>query len=411
MIYRIEVPAQMQTLPAMAAVANKVRCEPSEVARTEMKFRVPEKMPMLHEIARFSVLDIQGSQSQSGITAKKSDQPIYANGLFLTRDGLLKVLYERRGRPYEGAGAVVWSIDSHKLIQSRDTRDLAYLSPLHEDWLASSREGNVLDILGGHVITNIKEGSGENYSYAILGVDSDTGDVYRVAGKSIEHYAANGKRLKDISRAGKKVLSLSARNGRLAILYADYTGEILQVNAGGENKAFGPLNKEGNCDIGGILLSADGRYIQAGFDCGDGGDMYWLLDTHTGKWSASRFFIAPLPAHVARAVVRGERRYQLAIMDLEKSAIFARLPPHLGNDKEVLSWQLSSAISDDGRFVASGSNDGTIYVWDIDTGTMLGMAKTGSNVNKMVFDLTRRQIAAALDNGNIVVFEIQNKRG
>jgi hypothetical protein len=42
---------------------------------------------------------------------------------------------------------------------------------------------------------------------------------------------------------------------------------------------------------------------------------------------------------------------------------------------------------------------------------MLGMAKTGSNVNKMVFDLTGRQIAAALDNGNIVVFEIQNKRG
>lgn len=160
MVYRIAVPAQMQTLPPMAAVANKVRCEPSEVARTEMKFRVPEKMPMLHEIARFSVLDIQSSQSKSATTVNKSDRPIYANGLFLTRDGLLKVLYERRGRPHEGAGAAVWSMDSHKLIQSRDTRELAYLLPLHEDWLARNREGNVLDILGGHVITNIKEGSG-----------------------------------------------------------------------------------------------------------------------------------------------------------------------------------------------------------------------------------------------------------
>jgi WD40 repeat protein len=158
----------------------------------------------------------------------------------------------------------------------------------------------------------------------------------------------------------------------------------------------------------GIRLSSDGRYVQAGFDCGDGGDMYWMLDTLSGKWSPSSFFMAPLPAHAARAVVRGERRYQLAILDLEKSVISARLPPHRGIDESDDYWQLSAAITDNGRMVASAANDGTIHVWDIDTGKMSGMARTGCNVNKMVFDSTGRKLAAALDNGNILVFEIEN---
>lgn len=405
LIYRIKTPEQMLELPPLVAKTNMAKCSPSENARTEMVFRVPEKMPILSEVARFSVADNPRAKPTSGGIARKSNPVTFRQEIFLTADGILKALYMEQGG--DSNGVAVWSMDSQQLKQSRLVERVDYLMPLHESWLGRDMQGNILNLLDGKVFA--KEVTGEGQQYSILEADPDTGELYRVAGKDIEHYGANGARLKDIPKAKKGIVSLSARNGRLAILYTDYTVQILQGKSVGKSAVYGPLTKEGNCDLGGVRLSADGRYLQAGFDCGDGGDMYWMLDTLSGKWWKSHFLISGITSRANRAVVLGERQHQLAVLDFEKSKIILRLPPHRSATKGGEFNHLVAAMSNDGSLVASAAKDGTIHVWNINSGEMLGMASTGGEVSKLVFDPAAQRLAGALRNGVIVVWRLDSR--
>jgi hypothetical protein len=247
--------------------------------------------------------------------------------------------------------------------------------------------------------------------------DSDTGEVYRlaveygpagrIAAGPIEHYDADGQRLRDIEAKGN-VKSFTARNGRLAVLYQDGNVQVWQVKPYGESKTYKLL--ELTPDNGELVwlsaLSADGRYLRMLFEGVDGPDEYPIFRLGSGELPGNGVLLAPFPGRANRGVVADIRPHRLAVWDYDKGSIVARLPRQRSRGKEGNYVPLRAAISDDGRLVASASHDGLVRVWDIDAHRMIGEGRVGSGITAMAFDLAGRRLAAGQEDSEIVIFEI-----
>lgn len=121
-----------------------------------------------------------------------------------------------------------------------------------------------------------------------------------------------------------------------------------------------------------LARSPDGKLLAAGFDDG----MLWLFDTKTGQrlrlaWLAHHGCVSALAfdSDGKRLFSAGEDKLVRAFSVEPGESLGQPVgPPLLGH----ATWVRSLATSPDGRFVASGSDDGTILLWDQKTGELLG---------------------------------------
>lgn len=409
-IYRVAVPEPLWRLPPMTVKPGAAHCAPSAAVRAVQDFRLPDKPVELPVVARLAPQRLAQRISQwlpdsmAAAVAPVDVPPGPALELRFARDGNLYARYELVSENQSYSGVAVWDPRAQRPLRARYKK---YGGNRHwrlrESWAEMDHEA-LYDMLTGKPILRLRKTP--ELETEVITSDQDTGDVYRIVLGRIERYAADGRRLPDVPTDEIKPVNLTARNGRLAVLGADYRVQVWQIGSGAKPRIHGPLAREGNCDILELTLSPDGRYLQTEFNCGDGGTMYWMLEFESARWVPAPPFIAPLPARANRAVVPDERMHRLAVWDVGKAQVIARLPRHPMRDKKGNYRLPLAAISDDGKYVASASHDGSVRVWDLDARRLLGEVNIGGAVTAVAFDAAGRQLAASREDGQLVVLQV-----
>ena len=189
-----------------------------------------------------------------------------------------------------------------------------------------------------------------------------------------------------------------------------------------------------------MALSGDGRYIVSGSD--DGTVAVWDLQTGarlhelTGhqRWGDFRGLerrraahrlglrrwdgggVGPEPVHGDELTGQrwgdsvltatggnrlGSDDGTVAVWDLQTGARLHELTGHQG-------WVTSVALSGDGRHIVSGSDDGTVAVWDLQTGARLHeLTGHQGGVNSVALSGDGRHIVSGSDDGTVAVWDLQ----
>ncbi len=409
-LYRVQVPAGAQHLPAAAAVAHGARCAPSEALRKQQVFQIPEHPAELKVVARLlPAPDMAPEKEQPSYMASGSHAFNPPVDIYFSADGKLYALYFANMSDAR-SGVIVWDPQTKRALRWRFGHyydEPAYR--LRDGWATRTSDGVPLNLLTGKVFFQSEHS--QQYIHSRIATDEDSGDVYFGFIGNIEHYTANGRRLRDV-RAKGDVEALGARNGRLAALYAHDVQvdevRVWELQAGGSSHTFklGSKIDLGGCVIDGVDLSADGRYVQIANGCVDSPEFYPIYELRTGKAIAEGPLLAPFPAHASRVVVPDARPNHLAVWDLEHAAIMARLPRQRSRDDQGNYRPLRAAISDDGRLVASVSQDGLIRVWNLDTRQLVAEGRVDGEVIVMAFDAPARQLAVGMGNTRVVVLQL-----
>jgi WD40 repeat protein len=147
-----------------------------------------------------------------------------------------------------------------------------------------------------------------------------------------------------------------------------------------------------------LAFSPDGKVLA----CGGGGLTLWGVAT--GKplhpsgdkrlaWAASLAF-SPDGKHIVTAASRG-----VHLWDTSTGKLVRDLKGHT-NGVEAVAW------SDDGRWIASGSRDGTVRVWDAKAGKVAHVFPIGKGwAEQLVFAPASRLLAASCRDGTLRVWE------
>ncbi len=400
-IYRIAVPAPLWRLPSMVVKADATHCAPTQAVRMKQDFKLPEKSVELTVIAKLAPTKEMTTDPDD--PTGKYNQVNPPRELYFASDGSLYALYHAESN--FRSGVAVWNPQTKRLLHARFKRYVRDFNlRLREGWAGWAAGTETLNnLLTGKAIYQFRKDERPDSSAS----DRDTGEVYRIAAGHFERYAADGRRLQDVATGGSVVV-FAARNGRLAVLYANGNVQVWQMQASGKSKTIGPVVNlaEDPCVIEQLALSADGRYLQIPFSCNDVPTFYRIYSLDSGRQVAQGALLAPFPGRANRGVVRDTRPHRLAVWDFDRGEIIARLPRHRSRDQSGTYKPLRAAISDDGRLLASASYDGLVRVWNLDTRQMLGEGRVDGTVTAMAFDAAGRQLAAGREDGHLLVFQV-----
>ncbi|MGM9482726.1 WD40 repeat domain-containing protein [Roseateles sp. NT4] len=400
-LYRIAVPAALLALPALQVAADAQPCAVSDAVRRRQQFSIPEGLVPLAVAQKLT----PNLPPPPGAEPRPlgAVQRLHFNG-----QGQLLALYSDRGDTRPGVN--VWSLSSGRTVLARDIARQSESQPLWlgVDWVVVDTQNHLVRaITGQRLLASIH---GDGWLDAQVTADPETGRLYRIAGAGVEQVAADGQRLPSV-RARGAIAALSARNGRLLVIYRNGGVELF----GGSPLAsvlFRPARPRApDADDERwvqLMLSADGRFAQATIDASNSEtwpyDLAWRLAD--GKPLGSGIALAELPRGANRVAAADLRAHRLAVWDLDREEAVARLPRHRSRDAQGNAVLLQTALSDDGRRVASASPDGLVRIWDIDTHLLLGEARVGAEVTALAFDAAGRQLAVGRAGGQVWVLVV-----
>jgi WD40 repeat protein len=403
-IYRIPVPASFWQLPALNIKAQASYCAPSDNARLQQNFKFPEKPTKL--VASSKLILTKAINVDSGGLGEQTSQINPPKELYFSQNEKLFVLYHAESN--FKSGVAVWDLQTKRVVKSRFEHVGDTTLRLKEGWAALS--DTFQNLLTGNSLYNFRNDEAQGNSTVTS--DKDTGEVFRIAEGYFEHYNSEGKRLKDLKTQGE-VVTFTARNGRLAVLYKSGNVHILEIEPRGKSKVHKLGLKFGN-DLWAedLALSADGQYLLIAFPnaSGDGPTEYSIYSLSSAKVVGSGDLLAPFPSNANRGVVADTRTHHLAIWDFDEGSIIARLPRHRSRNKNGESMPLQTAISDDGKLVASASYDGLVRVWDIDAHKMVGEGQVSNEVSAIAFDAAGKQLAVGSKKGEVIIFQVDSSK-
>ncbi len=405
-LYAITLPAELDQLPALSTKADAKSCPPSPEARKQWAFRLPDKAPALLVKARLAPPgEIPSYESAQVLQDRERYNP--PSDLYFDEGGTLYVLHYARSNAQ--SGVVAWDPTAKKVLRSHFQLYVGEnIFRLREGWGNGEYHGQYVDLLTGNLLLNaVDDKSNVGFS-----TDVETGDIYRIVDGQLERFGADAKLLPLATRKETRIIFAIARNGNLAIIYADGAGEALNVGSG-KSWSFDAKAMLGNdgCGIDELpRLSADGQYLQVATGCVDSPTHYDIISLRGNSPGAIGPVLGPFPKHSTRIVAPDSRVNHLDVVDLGKGELLVRLPRHPSRDKNGRYGGLLAAISDDGGLVASASVEGLVRVWDIDAKRLVGEAKMESPITSMAFNSTVQSLAVGLSSGEVIILDVKDSR-
>lgn len=237
--------------------------------------------------------------------------------------------------------------------------------------------------------------------------DPATGDTFTLKAQNLEHRNRQGKKLPDI-RLPAPIQSFLADNGWLTVLLNNRDLFLWRLQALGKPRVYQKLidSKDTLGMLSLIGVSQDGNFVQF-----EEMNEHIYLDDFTMNLSTRQVMRHPrtlthFGVRSNRMVTEGERPHRLAVWDLNQGAIVALLPRQRSRGAGGEYMGLVAALSDSKPLVASGSHDGLLRVWNLDTRLLVGEVNTGGPLSALSFDPSATRITAQRKDGTSIVYAV-----
>ena len=409
-IKRIDIPKKFLQSSPFEETENLQTCSITEQIRTVQSFATPNPRPKL-------ILNSTLAAPQA-MLAKRDDSevtvyPSPVAELFFTLDEQLLARY--RGYDdsshYKRSGVAQWRISDKRLIKANFSINFDDSALLRGQSTWYQAYETVKNLSNGEEIKAINNANTpDSYLYPNMRLDADSGLFFKRNGNTFEIFDDKGKKQETVKLKGE-VLGFATRNGRLAVLFNN--NQIYLWDNKKKQAKIHKLNlKLDQYDSPEeLILSADANYLRIAFPnaSGDGPTDYVVYHLATGKAVGQGDFLTDFPANSNRVVVADQRQHRLAVWDYDQGKIIARLPRHRSRNSEGIAITAATAISKDGRYLASASLDGLIRVWDLQQHLLVGELTISGEAVSLAFNHQANRLAVGKTNGTIAIVEVDTR--
>ena len=294
-----------------------------------------------------------------------------------------------------------WNLDGRSAIQTfslhKDQVLGCIISPDGKRCFTTSMDGTgvLVDISHSRLIGRYSLGIPERAHPMAVSPDSVFFAVVDTTGTLVVVDAVTGRIMRKIQLPGKRIFRVDiSSSGAIGLTFMDSGGAYLQS----WHAEPAIWNSAGFC-CSLICFAADRHRLAVASDSGD----VYLMDTTTMKLGTA---IAHTGAKITRVEFSKDGRWLSAACRNNAAHLYALdgsgkkldLNGHWGR-----IW--GAAFSPDSKDVATFSYDGTVRIWNVETGILMSVLQHGSWVSNAVWSPDGKRVITSCADNNIRVFD------